>query len=137
MTIKSEKKCAIQEQERSQKKYNFSVSVPWAEVSDLFYWRLGVLVRDAQHWVRCSKSDVDHNMGDDFFKWHEYQAALACETVFSFVSLFSSLRAFLKYRPLNEEKQGVADLRRWYSKRASVALSYGIVPCPCHSPISY
>lgn len=115
-------------------KYSESVHVPWSDVSSLFRWRLGVLVRQAVKLVSCSHLDRVHDLGDDWFIYHEYQAALACQEVFQFVDLYSSLRAFLKYAPLNESVSGVSMLRTWYSERSEEALSYGVVRCPSRAP---
>lgn len=118
-------------------KYNESVSVSWSDITSLFRWRLRLLVRDAMRDISCSHSDQEHKLGDEYFIYHEYQAALACQKVFEFVDLYSSLRAFLRYAPLNESVSGVSMLRTWYAERSEEALSYGVVRCPSHAPYFY
>lgn len=115
-------------------KYNDSVSVSWSDITSLFRWRLRLLVRDAFNYISCSHCDREHNLGDEYFIYHEYRAALACQKVFEFVDLYSSLRAFLRYAPLNESVAGVSMLRTWFAERSEEALSYGVVTSPGSTP---
>lgn len=116
------------------RKYRLSVDVPWQEVSKLFSWRLGVMVRSAQGWISDAVIDRNHDLSDDYLRFHEYRAAQECEKIFDFVSVYNSLRSFLGWKPLDESVRGISGLRHWYSERSEEAFCYGPVYPPTKGP---
>lgn len=117
-------------------KYNLDASVTWREITGMLRWRIGVLSRDAMHYVRCCSCDEKHNMMD-FFPYHRYRALMEAEKVFSVVRLLNELRVFLKYKPLLPSDLGLDELVAFYDLHFWDAQEVGIVTPPRNTPYFY